>query len=157
MRALAHLAHGEKIPDCTKCEGEPRLRDRYGCDGPAQLPVLSVTCGTCGGSGFAAPGEKCAAGCTMGSLQLYRCPLKLVDDTPGGRAVYAAFGYCVEDTLPSACGPADHPASFLELRRIYRSERAAIATANDPEAKKERRAELIAEIQARRAGGAAGG
>lgn len=144
MRALVHLAYGEKIPDCTKCRGEPRLRPGYGCDEPAYaacnchgqnaacgycagtgkapLSVLAVTCSACGGLGC----ERCKDG----ARDLRRCPGKLVETTHGGRQVETAFWYAAQfaerSVLPAPGGLSEQSATWVQALRVYEHERGAI-------------------------------
>lgn len=161
MRALVHLVYGEKVPDCTKCRGEERLRAQFGCDGPAtsecycrgrgcadcggagRLPliVVEVSCQFCDGEGWAAPDVACTH-CTRGNFPLYRCPKKLLEAHPSGVSIARAFTYAQHyesnGVLPAAGGMGDQTPGFLELLGIYNAERSAIARRNSPEAKKER-------------------
>lgn len=122
------LAYGEKVPDCTRCEKSAELRADYGCDGPARVPVLYVSCSTCWGHG--------CAECDDGSFALYRCPGKLVE---GRSDVSRAFWYLQQEELPAAGGLADQAATYIEARRIYQHERGVI---DRERAEKEAREEL---------------
>lgn len=139
MRALVQLAFGDKVPDCTKCGGEPRLRSTYGCDAPAVVecschgrepacackgsglrpfPVFHISCGSCHGAG--------CDECDEGAVPMYRCPAKLVDSYRDGRSIRTAFWYCMEyensKVLPTAGGVADQSAQFVQSLRVFSSE-----------------------------------
>lgn len=123
-----HRVFGELIPDCSKCEGEPTLRAQYGCDAPADRPVLTVS----------RPGG--------GGQALYRCPGRLTEQRPDIRA---AFWYCrqyeEQALLPWHGGLDEQAAGFLEMLHAYSVERRHVEEL--PEKKKEATAKRLQDLR----------
>ena len=147
-----HLVFGDGLPDCTKCEGEPRLRAEYGCDGESPCPCGGAydRCRTCEGTGkrvVFSVSCGCLAGCERcsgkGELPMFRCPGKLTAARPDVRAAFwACRQYEDHGVMPAAGGLSDQSQGFLDYLRIYQHERGLI--------EKERRAQ--AERDAKRQG-----
>lgn len=142
MRALAHLAWEEGVPDCTRCVHDDGLRVEYGC-GEAQAPkvLYSVTCSACGGGG--------CGRCDRGQVRMRRCPRKLCDRHQDIERAFWAFTYFdSHGVLPAAGGLADQSAALLELWDAARAERGSIEREREKIEKAKR--ERLAKIEANR-------
>lgn len=141
MRALVRVNFGEdKIPDCTRCEGDGRLRALYGCDAPAESRVFGVTCSGCLGKGC----ERCHDG----DKAMHRCPSKCLESHPSGPHIAQSFKLCVayerSAVLPTMGGLADQSASWVEMLNAYEHERGVIEREKRAAEERKRKSEMRA-------------
>jgi len=134
MKALVHLAWGDKkVPDCTRCQGDPRVRSAFGCDGPARdvvtgtpLVVFRVSCSACGGHD-----DECTHCNRDGMTPMFRCPKKLLAEDPAledrlGRVFRAWSHYRQHGTLPYAGGLAQQSVTCMTAFDVLSSELAML-------------------------------
>jgi hypothetical protein len=133
MKALVHLAWGDKkVPDCTRCEGDPRVRAAFGCDGPARdnvtgtpLVVFRVSCSACGGDG------ECDQCDRNRMTPLFRCPKKLLAEAGPlgeklGRVFHTWSHYRQHGVLPYAGGLAQQALTCMTAFDVMAGELAML-------------------------------
>ena len=100
---------------CPKCR-TPELRERWGCDKPAERAVYARTCEACFGLD-----SSCTACGGRGEVHRDRCPSSEAGDV--GRVVIRAYNQLQNSLLPVDGGWCEQSAKLMHLVEIAASER----------------------------------
>lgn len=107
---------GPQEAHCPKCR-EPALRERWGCDHDARMPVWKGTCEFCLGGGC----EKCDG---AGERMHFRCPASL-GGWEGRRVIERTVAFDL-GILPCVGGYEDQTYSGMQAISLARSEQGKI-------------------------------
>lgn len=118
--------------DCKQCSGSgPEAetnRKNWGCDEPAEVPLLAATCWRC--SGY--DPESCDLCKGAGMVDIDRCPRAMPDSVHWQICEYVTL---IEvGILPVAGGLEDQSASFLEALRFTQGLKVELDEVNQPKA-----------------------